>query len=127
MTVFTFDQAVAGHVAVALRRHRNALRKSHREEPPGLAELEDAVVRIVNGRQQASPSVTVPTTSVTVPADQQDDVSEPDFLTRDDVRRITRTSLATVDRWIASGQLPSCRRGRIRRIARADLDEFLAA
>ena len=54
--------------------------------------------------------------------------SEPDdreYLTREDVARIAQTSTRTVDRWIRDDKLPSTRHGRTRRVARADLDDFL--
>jgi excisionase family DNA binding protein len=120
MVVLAIDPDTAGHLAVALRRHRDSLHKNQMSEPPALAELEKAALQVVSKRQQ-------PSANVSVPGDLQDDLSEREFLTRADVVRLTGASVATVDRWIARGQLPSCRHGRLRRIARADLNTFLAA
>lgn len=118
LLVLALDADVAGHVAVAIRRHRSALAKNGLAEPPALADLEAAALEIVSKRQEASPGVTVT-------GDMQD--GERDYLTRIDVHRLTGASLSTVDRWIASGQLPSTRRGRVRRVSRVDLDRFLGA
>jgi excisionase family DNA binding protein len=120
MLVLTLDPDTASHLAVALRRHRDSLQKNQMSEPPALAELENAALQVVNSCQQAS-------ASVSVAGDLQDDPSEREYLTRTDVARVARVSGRTVDRWIAHGQLPSCRHGRLRRIARADLSTFLTA
>ena len=53
------DTALAGHVAVALRRHREALRKTGRTEPDGLADLEAFAFEVVRSTPQASHGVAV--------------------------------------------------------------------
>jgi excisionase family DNA binding protein len=116
MLVLSLDADVAGHLAVARRRHRSALRKNDLAEPPEIAELEAAALQAVNNSQQASASVTVDTVG---------DAGARDYLTRSDVQHLTGASLSTIDRWVSSGNLPSSRHGRVRRIARADLDRFL--
>lgn len=116
----SFDADLCGHLAVALRRHRSALNKNGLAEPPELADLEDAAVEIVTRTQQASVTVSVPTVD-------EDDCNDRAYLTRSDVHRLTGASLSTVDRWVRSGDLPSCKHGGIRRIARTDLQRFLAA
>jgi len=120
LLVLSLDADVAGHLAVALRRHRSALRKNGLAEPPGLADLETAAVEVVSSTQQLSAALTVPTGA-------EDGLHDREFLSRDDIRRLSGVSLATVDRWLSSGQLPSRRHGRTRRITRADLDRFLSA
>jgi excisionase family DNA binding protein len=120
MLVLTLDPDTAGHLAVALRRHRDSLQKNQMSEPPGLAELESAVLRVVRSHQEASQGVTDQTVV-------QDDLSDREYLTRRDVVRLTGASVASVDRWISSGDLAASRHGRLRRIARTDLDRFLTA
>jgi excisionase family DNA binding protein len=120
MLVVTLDRDVAGHLAVALRRHRDALKKEGIAEPPGIAELESAALQVVNSTHDDSPGITV--------EDALDDgLHDRIYLTRRDVQRLSGASRATVDRWLGSGQLRSSKHGRIRRIARRDLDRFLSA
>jgi excisionase family DNA binding protein len=119
LLVIALDRDVAGHLAVALRRHRGQLQKLGYAEPPGLAELETLAQTVAKSHQQ-SPGVSV----MTVP---DDDSSDRDFFTRSDISRRTGSSLSTVDRWIRTGALPSVKRGRTRRVSRADLNQFLAA
>ena len=120
MLVLTLDGDLAGHLAVALRRHRTALRKRDMAEPPGLADLEAAAAEVVTSTQQASRAFTVPSVA-------EDDRDDRAYLTRKDVCDLTGASLSTIDRWLKSGRLPSSRHGRIRRVARVDLERFLAA
>lgn len=120
LVVLTLDADVAGHLGVALHRHRSQLQKLGAAEPAGLAELEHAVLEVVSKRQEAPASV-----SVRPAAD--DDLHDRDFLSRNDIRRLTGASLSSIDRWIASGDLPSTKHGRLRRVARADLEEFIRA
>lgn len=110
---------LAAHVAVALRRHRKALRLAGRTEPDGLADLEAFAVEVVTATQQASQSVTVETGSQDGAHDSRE------YLSRNDISQLAGVSLATVDRWLATERLPFTRHGRIRRVRRADLDRFL--
>ena len=118
MLVLSVDADLAGHVGVALRRHRDALQKNGLAEPPGLADLESAVLEVTK-RQRATQS-----DSVTRAPD--DGLDEREYLTRNDISRLAAVSVRTVDRWLTTG-LPSHRRGRIRRVARSDLARFLHA
>lgn len=118
--VVALDRDVAGHLAVALRRHRDSLREHGLGEPAALAQLEAAAMSVVTSRQQAS-------VNVTDSYGTDDGLHERQWLTRHDAHRLTGASVSTVDRWIRDGKLRSTRRGRSRRIARADLDAFLAA
>jgi excisionase family DNA binding protein len=128
LLVLAIDRDVAGHIAVALRRHRGALKKQGIAEPPELAEFQAAALEIANPsdpseitrRHQAS-------AALNVPAGTDDDLHDRPFLSRADVHRLAGVSLATVDRWLRSGRLPSVKQGHIRRIARTDLNHFLAA
>lgn len=119
LLVIALDRDVAGHLAVALRRHRGQLARLGYAEPPGLADLETLAQGVAKSHNE-SPGVS----RLTVP---DDDDSDRDYLTRNDISRRTGTSLSTVDRWIATGALPSVKRGRTRRVNRVDLDQFLAA
>jgi excisionase family DNA binding protein len=120
LIVLTIDRDVAGHLAVALHRHRDALRKNGLAEPEALAQLERASLEVVKSTQQTSDGVSAL-------SGLDDDGHERKYLSRSDISRIASVSLATVDRWIRSGELRSRRRGRTRRVARADLERFLAA
>ena len=119
LLVLALDRDVAGHLSVALRRHRGQLQKLGYAEPQGLAELETLAQSVAKSHEQSP--------GISVSAMPEDDSSDRDYLTRSDVSRRTGTSLSTVDRWIAAGALPSVKRGRTRRVNRADLDQFLAA
>lgn len=118
--VMSLDEDLAGHLAVALRRHQDALRRKGMRIPPQLAELERAALTSVGNRHGASRGSVV--------VDWAEDGSRGrEYLTRSDIRQLTGASLSTIDRWISSGKLPSSRQGRVRRVARADLDLYLAA
>jgi len=118
LIAIAIDPALASHVAVALRRHREVLRQTGRSEPDGLADLEAFAVEVVTSTQQASDSVSA--------GDRpQTGVHNREYLSRRDISQIAGVSLATVDRWLASGRLRSSRCGRIRRVARSDLDQFI--
>ena len=119
LVVLALDADVAGHLAVAIHRHRAELKRLGAVEPAGLIELETAA-ESVNKRQQASPAVTVNTAC-------HSELDARTYLTRKDIHQLTGASISTVDRWIANGKLPSSRHGRIRRINRNDLNRFLQA
>lgn len=119
LLVCAVDRDTAGHLAVALHRHVDALEKSCLVVPPAIAQFAEMALQIVNRPQEAS-------TSIGRLDSVEDDLREREFLSRTDIKRLTGSSLATIDRWVGSGQLPSSKRGRTRRIARRDLDRFLA-
>ena len=120
MLVLTLDRDVAGHLAIALRRHRAALKSGGLAEPPGIAELESVALQVVNSTHDDSPGITVHDVA-------DDGLHDREYLTRRDVQRLSGASRATVDRWLSGGELPSSKHGHIRRIARKDLDRFLRA
>jgi len=119
LLVLEIDRDTAGHLAVALRRHRGRLAELGGAEPPGLADLETLAVRVYEGHEGSR--------RISVPASVDDDLDARDFLTRRDICRLAGVSLSTVKRWLQSGDLPSTQHGRIRRVARVDLDRFLSA
>jgi excisionase family DNA binding protein len=47
-------------------------------------------------------------------------------LSTEDAASIAKRDPKTIRRWLASGELPSTKRGRVHRIRREDLDRFLA-
>lgn len=120
LIVLSLDADVAGHLAVALHRHRSALQKIGAAEPEGLARLEQIAQEVVRSTHGASQAITVRDAS-------EDVLHDREFLSRRDVQRLTGVSLATVDRWIKSGELPSVKRGRVRRIERSALHAFQRA
>lgn len=120
LLVCALDRDELGHVAVAFRRHIDGLKKSGLVVPPGIAQIAELSLELVSRQQAASGSVSRL-------GQPDDDLHEREFLSRRDIQRLVGSSLATVDRWISSGQLPSAKRGRTRRIARADLERFLSA
>ena len=74
LLVIALDRDVAGHLAVALRRHRRPLARLGYAEPPGLADLETLAQGVAKSHNE-SPGVS----RLTVP---DDDDSDPDYLTR---------------------------------------------
>jgi hypothetical protein len=52
LLVLSVDQQLAGHLAVAIRRHRTALAELGRPCPPGLSELEDLAARVGRNEQE---------------------------------------------------------------------------
>jgi excisionase family DNA binding protein len=111
---------LAANVAVALHRHRSALRSEGLAEHPWLAELESVALQVASSGQQAS-------TGVSVSNVLDDDLHERLYLDREDIHRLAGVSVRTVDRWISSGRLRSAKRGNVRRVSRQDLSEFLEA
>lgn len=53
--------------------------------------------------------------------------SPDDLLTTAEVAQLTRKNIATVNRWAASGQLPTAAQANGRVFRRADVDAFLEA
>jgi excisionase family DNA binding protein len=118
--IVDLDGDLAGHLALAIRRYRLALSREGWAEHPGLAQLEE-MARRVNERQRASTSV-----KRRVRPEDPSGADHRRYLTRSEVCELAGVSLRTVDRWIRSRELPSTKHQQTRRIARADLDRFLA-
>ena len=119
LLVLQIDRDTAGHLAVALRRHRADLAERGWAEPPGLSDLQGAALRVVEAQERSG--------GLSRLGALDDDLDARDFLTRKDICRLAGVSLSTVKRWLQSGDLPSTQHGRIRRVVRADLDRFLSA
>lgn len=117
MLFLDLDADTCAHLAIALRAHKMSLARHGQSEPAGFTELEEYVTELVKRRQGAS--------AATVSDTRMHDLREREFLTREQASFIASVSVSTVDRWTASGRLPSRRIGGLRRIARADLDACL--
>lgn len=129
MLVLSLDRDAAGHLAVALHALGTRNRQQGRVFPAALLALQAAAENVIqtgepmrltiSGTHEASPAISRP-------GNAEDDLHGREYLCRSDVARIAGIGIATVDRWLASGRLPSQKVGRIRRIRRCDLDRFLS-
>jgi excisionase family DNA binding protein len=115
--VLELDGDLAGHLAVAVRRHREMLDHVGRACPDELVALERVFVTACNG-QGVSGAFTP------LPADSVGGMTA-DWLTPRQAARMTSLSLSTIRRSVADGSLTSTKVGRSRRIAVEDLNEFM--
>ena len=92
LVVLHLDRDVAGHLAVALRRHRGDLQRRGYVEPPGLADLETLFLGVVKSDGDSG--------GVPCPAVLDDEKHAREFLTRRDVSRQAGVGLSTVDKWV---------------------------
>lgn len=125
----TLDRDLAGHLAVALHALGTRNRQQGRVFPAALNALQAAAEHVVQNGEPMLLSITSnqeQSPAISRRSGTEDGVHAHEFLTRSDTSQLAGVSIATVDRWIASGQLSSTKRGRVRRIARADLDAFLS-
>lgn len=118
MLAVALDRDLAGHLAVALRRHREELARRSRARPPGLLDLEEMAAEIARSGQERSEASSVP-------ADLQGGSRDREWLSANEVVQVTGLSVSTVRRHIRSGALLSKLFGRARRVRRTDLDSFL--
>ena len=134
--VITLDRDAAGHLAVALHALAARTRKQERVFPAALLALQSAAEHVlqaddplrlvVSDTQEASEAITGTHEQSPEGGNEANRENVSYALTRTDVARLAGVSTATVDRWIANGKLPSIRHGRIRRVRREDLDQFLS-
>lgn len=103
LLVLQIDRDSAGHLAVALRRHRADLAERGWAEPPGLADLQEAALRVVEAQERSG--------GLSGLGALDDDVNGREFLTLTDVSRLANVSVSTVKRWVAAGALGSSKRG----------------
>lgn len=109
------DADAAGHMAVAVHRHREVLNRLGRACPPELPELEDILAGIAQGgpgRPQTASAVN----GATVRG------MDHDWLTPDETAVVSGLSPRTIRR-----RIPSSKIGRSRRISRTDLEQFMRA
>ena len=112
------DGDLAGHLAVAIHRHREVLDHLGRACPPALPELEELLLAIARGGpEQSGPATAVNGGNVRG--------VDHDWLTPDETAVVSGLSPRTIRRRIADGSLQSSKIGRCRRVARTDLDQFM--
>ncbi len=112
------DPDLAGHLAVAVRRHREVCDRLGYAYPTELAELEETLAGIAHGG---------PERPRMAPAGNSANVRGVDHDWFSPAEAVIATGLSprTIRRRIADGSLSSSKIGRCRRIARADLDDFM--
>ena len=110
LLVLDVDADLAGHLAVAVHRHRDVLDHAGRACPDGLDELEQLLATAAT-RQDAPQAASRNGHAYGVGMDH-----EREWLTRTDVARMTGVSERTVDRWCADS-LRSAKVGRARRVS----------
>ena len=115
--MLALDADVAGHLAVAVYRHRQALDLQGHACPDGLAELEALLAKVAKS-QERSRAITARRPGHAGPVRQ--------WLSPSEVAEETGLSIATVRRRLADGGLRSALVGRRRRVQRAELTRFMA-
>ncbi len=122
MILLDVDRNLAGHVAVALAKHRQALRREQVAAPEGLDDLLDAMTSRARSGQGA--------TALDPAADlsQYQPVTAPLLLTKTEAAETLGVSPRSVDRLIADGRLTAVKTGAASvRIRRSDLESFVAS
>lgn len=122
MILLDLNPPLAGHVAVALARHRQALRREQLTVPDGFGDLLDAMTRLARqGRD---------TTDLASATDLSDyaPVPAPLLLTKAEAAEALSMSVRNLDRVVASGRLQAVRTGAASvRIRRVDLEAYVAS
>jgi excisionase family DNA binding protein len=118
--VLDLGVTAAGHLAVAVRRHRAVLEQRGRECPDGLTEIEEVAARIARDGQERSRAVTVRAVVETA-------ARAGEYLSPAEVAMLTGLSVSTIGRRIRDGSLCSAKVGRARRVARSDVEAFMRA
>lgn len=119
--VVDLSPRLAGHVATALRAHRNWLRGMGILAPEGLAELETVCVSRARAGQVGTPLADLWRVA-------DDRVVAARLLTYADCADALALSERTVKRLVAKGELPAVRIGPgTSRVRVTDLDAFVAA
>lgn len=113
------DPWTAGHLAAAVRAHRERLRRQHFEYPRELEEIERAATERARTSQAASVIAEAAMSAHDEPMSM--------LLTKEATARALSVSPRTVDRLIASGALATVPLGRSRRISREALEAFVAS
>lgn len=111
---------LAGHAAVALRRHRQWAATQGLRMPDGFTDLEDAFASRANRGQTGTPMDDLWQVIESRPM-------APQLLTYDAAASVLAVSERTVKRLVASGDLNAVRIGGGARIRTADLDAYVAA
>lgn len=118
MILFDIDGPLLAHVAVALVRHRDGLRREGREVPAGLVELVETVLFRARGGHART---TGDDAGVVV-----DDASmAPLLLTKAETAQLLNVSPRTVQRLVAEGRLPLVRVAGAPRFRRVDVEGYV--
>lgn len=128
MLALELDGDLCSHLIAALGRHRAFLHGRGLAEPPALIALQATVRSAVDSDEPVRMTITnnqEQSLGRTRPTVSEDDLRAREFLTRHDVARLAGVGIATVDRWLTNDQLPSHKIGRLRRVRRSDLYQFL--
>ena len=121
LLAISLDPDAAGHLALALKVHRHQLDRRGLVSPPGLLDLEHAAAEMrIDSHGQPSTTNRRPSHDT-----QSDDGISRAWLSPREAAREIGVSESTIRRRIKTGELPSVSRGRIRRINRHDLDQFM--
>lgn len=118
MLAVALDRDLAGHVAVALKRHRDELSDRGLARPAGLYDLETLALSVARSGQERSGASTVKD-------DPHDGQRDREWLSAAGAAQVSGFSVSTIRRHIRSGALASTLVGRARRVRRTDLDSFL--
>ena len=111
------DGDLAGHLAVAVHRHREVLDQLGRACPSELEQLEQTLVEICTGGQERSGMVTLPARANVPGVDRE-------WLSPLECAEVTGLSESTIRRALRNG-LPSTRVGRTLRVHRDALAAFM--
>lgn len=111
----------AAHVAMAIRRYRIDLMRAQKPEPEGLHEIEQAMTAAARAAKSGQEWPAAATFS----ASDHSGLSDREYFSTAEVAALTGLSERTVRRRVADGDLRSALVGRLRRIARTDLEEFM--
>jgi excisionase family DNA binding protein len=116
--VVVLDADAAGHLAVAVRRHRGELQRRGWQCPGGLEEVEALAASIASDGQERSRVVKVKRLD-------HPRLDDRDFFSPSEVCTVTGLSDSTIRRRLRDGTLRSTVVGRARRVSRPDLEAFL--
>jgi excisionase family DNA binding protein len=118
LLIMYVDGDLAGHLAVAVHRHREVLDQLGYASPPELPGLEETLIKIARGG---------PGRSGTAAAVRGGNVGgvDHDWLTPEECSVASGLSPRTIGRRISDGSLQSSKIGRSRRVSRIDLEQFM--
>ena len=116
MIILEPDRALASHLAVAVRRHQEDLRRAGLPAPPGLAEF----FEMVHKRARAGHSGT----GIDTALDAVNHRQQPLLLTNAEAAALLNVSLRTVSRMIADDSLPVTRVTGAPRIRRVNVERL---
>lgn len=121
MTVVTLnlEPDIAGHLAVAVRRHRGSVEKLGGACPAELEQFEELVLGIARGSEWSG--------MVSRRDDADAGHRDREYLSPAEVVMVTGLSKSTISRRLRDGSLPSALVGRSRKVRRRDIAPFMEA